>query len=414
MFVLAGDNDLEGDMRELFNQFELALVRNPDLRIAVLWDGDGDGDSAYYLVQPDDRLSVWASYTDGINRFPLGEVNTGDPNTLIDFASWAQAEFPANVKMLSLVGHGGGWAPDLHPGQPKGRRAQEPIGGMLWDDHPGSTLATRPMAEALKWINLAYTFDVIYLDGCLMGTIEVASEIAPYTQYLVAHENYTWAFLPYLGYLSNITSATTPESLARQIAQDTVDAASKEPRHPNQIAVITTSQMPTVTTRWNTLAETLRAALPTSRAAIAAVVAQTAHVDEDTDYEINDEDSSIDAYDFAARLIEHPDIPAPVKVAAQAFQQAMQSAILVNYTHSGTPWEGAQHWDLDNLHGLSVYFPVIDEWKRDFYNSNGLPEFARQSPHWIEFIDAWHGNANPPPRQSRRVYSARRHHSGWC
>jgi len=39
----------------------------------------------------------------------VGEVDMGDPQTLIDFVTWAVQKYPAQKYALILSDHGGGW-----------------------------------------------------------------------------------------------------------------------------------------------------------------------------------------------------------------------------------------------------------------------------------------------------------------
>ncbi len=393
MVYLACDNNLESDCRILFNRLELAMVDNPDLRLVVLWDGRGDGDSAYYLVQPDVHLLTWAEYTDGVNRLPVNEVDTAYAGTLAEFAVWAQSQYPGHYTLLSLVGHGGGWAPDLHPGQ---KRCYDwGIGGMMWDEHPRDTMGTRWLAEALNWVTLGDTLDVVYLDACLMGAVEVAAELAPYAHHLVMHENLTWATYPYHEYLRAVDGTVTPRALAQHIAtihRDYWPAI----EHPGQVGVINTAALADVTVKLDTLAHVLSNTLPTARPAISQAVMSAAHVAQNDDWRIDAADSYVDLLDLSNHLILQ-DIDAEVGAAARALVDALSTAVVVNYTRSGAPWPDptAPRWNLDNLYGLSVYFPLIDEWKRPHYHPDSLPHFAGET-RWDDFIQAWYAGQEAP------------------
>jgi len=397
MIYLACDNNLTGNCKRLLNELELAMTHNPDLRVAVLWDGDTDGDSAYYLVQPDSDMGDLAQYQDGVNHFPLGEVNTGDFHTLIKFAAWAESQYPSRYTFLSLVGHGGGWAPDLYPGQPQGFRSgpiSDNVGGMLWDDHPAGTLTTKHMAEALEWITKAQLIDVIYLDACLMSTAEVIAEFSPYTKYIVAHENLTWSFYPYSSYLSNVSANTSPRNLAKHIAQAARDSWVQG--YPVQVDVLDTSKTPDVLAKLDTLAHVLSDTLGIDRTAINEAAALSAHVDENDDKVISTVgDDLLDLRDFSAYLVQHPAIDPIVKDAARKMIASVDSAVVVDYIHNGIPEGGNQQWNQDHLYGLSLYFPLNNEWKRAYYGPDALPRFAATA--WDDFIQAWYSGQVPPP-----------------
>jgi hypothetical protein len=401
MIYLACDNDLEEACVELVDQLEEATLTAPDLRVAILWDGRSEGDSAYYLVRPDGREGVWAAYTEGVDRFSLGEVDTGDKRTLVAFAGWAQGEFPGTYKMLSLVGHGGGWAPDLHPGQSKRfRRGQsgEEVGGMLWDEHPESTMSTRDLADALRAIGSAYPIEVLYLDACLMSSIEVMAEVAEYSSYIVAHENWTWAFFPYKEYLEGVSSTTTPLDLARTIAD--VNREQWDPKlYPSQISVIDTAGLDQLLAALGDLSEVLSDTLVTNRQELLEIAADAARVDESADLRIDGQqgDDLVDLGDFAARLSASEGMTETVRARAAAVRQALAAMVVVNHTLPGVPWLAPGNtWELDTLTGVSIYLPVKDEWKRRYYTPEALPRFASAS-RWVSFVQQIYAGQEPPP-----------------
>ena len=308
MIYLGCDNNLTEACERLFNNLELAMHANPDLHLVALWDGEAENDSAYYLVQPDDDPETWAQYSDGINRIPLGEVDSAHPDTLVSFVAWAQSQYPAQYTFLSLVGHGQGWAPDLYPGQVMGIGYEWGVGGMLWDEGNTSVMSTAVLAEALAALSTANSLDLLYLDACLMSTVEVAAELAPYAQYIVAHENIAWATYAYDEYLSSVDSSTTPSQLAEHIAQSNVNSWPAE-QHPGQVNLLLSAQISALLPALDTLALELLAILPDARPTIQEIVEHTAHIDENVDWQINTLDSALDLYHFAEELNNHPEMP---------------------------------------------------------------------------------------------------------
>ena len=399
MVYLACDNNLASSCKRLFNNLELAMMNNSDLRIVAFWDGNKDGDSAYYLVQPDDNPYAWATY-DESNRVQLGEVDSADPETLVAFASWARSQYPGHYSLISLVDHGSGWTPtpNLAGGSPYVWGGSPYVwgGGMFWDDQANNVMPTRKMSEALGWITRADKTDVIYLDACFMSGVEVMSELSSSAHYLVGQENYTWAVYPYDQYLNDIDGSTTPEDLAKQITEIN-NASLPAEGHPAQVGAIKTSQMDNLLGKVDALASSLLDQLSndTVKQAIREAALASAHVDENGDWSLNGTDRNIDLYDFAKQLNEHENMPIEIKNAAQEVMNTQSSVMEVNYSTSGTPWPGFEHWDLSNLNGLSLYFPIEDEWRRRFYHDYSLPTFAGQT-HWDEFVQAWFDGINPP------------------
>ena len=271
------------------------------------------------------------------------------------------------------------------------------MGGMFWDDTSQNVMSTQALAGALDWISDGNQLDALYLDACQMGTVEVMAELAPYAHYLIAHENLAWATYPYDKYFNGMDGSTTPSALAQQIAQVNRESW-PDKGHPTHIAVVNSSQMDNALSKLDALANQLLNVLPNDqvRLAIDEIVRNTAHVEENSDFRLNAEDSAIDLYHFASQVNGHATIPSEVKPAAQELMSALDGTIDVNYTHSDTPWPGRESWDLSNLHGLSVYFPLADEWKRAYYGPEGLPRFASRTA-WDDLIQAWHNQDAPQP-----------------
>jgi hypothetical protein len=68
--------------------------------------GDGDWTTAKrFLVTKDNDLNAIGSE----ELDDLGEIDSGNPQTLIDFATWAIGAYPAEHYVLILGDHGAGW-----------------------------------------------------------------------------------------------------------------------------------------------------------------------------------------------------------------------------------------------------------------------------------------------------------------
>jgi hypothetical protein len=104
----------------------------------------------------------------------LGDVNTGDPQLLADFITTGITNYPAAHYALIISDHGASW-----PG----------VGG---DESSG--LDGLSLAEIETGIQAGLTgagldkLDLLGFDACLMATYEVASELAPYADRLLASQ----------------------------------------------------------------------------------------------------------------------------------------------------------------------------------------------------------------------------------
>jgi hypothetical protein len=104
----------------------------------------------------------------------LGEVDMGDPATLSAFIRWAAATYPANRYGLVIATHGSGWK---GVGCDHTNVGAGPDFDCLYMDEISTALAAGGL-----------NFEFIGFDACMMGMIEVATQVAPYARYLVASE----------------------------------------------------------------------------------------------------------------------------------------------------------------------------------------------------------------------------------
>jgi hypothetical protein len=160
MVYMSGDSSLSSnippDIQEMKN-----VGSSDKLDIIVLMDSSGDGDTSLARILPD-----------GIENIPLStvdaawgnELDFGEPQTLSRFVIWAAGAYPADRYMLDLWGHGNGW-PGICPDK-------------------SNYLETREVGTALSVISDAgVNLDIVSMDACQMGMIEVAYEIRNYADY---------------------------------------------------------------------------------------------------------------------------------------------------------------------------------------------------------------------------------------
>lgn len=141
-------------------------AENPNYAIAALYDGDQEGDARYWMID------------DNVSFREMGELNTGDPRTLVDFVDWALGQLDVEHVALVIVGHGNvsGTAQD----------DSSKVLGIASDTLPLS----RDLKNAFQEINARHgKLDVVLLESCLMGTIEVAYQLREYVEYLVASQS---------------------------------------------------------------------------------------------------------------------------------------------------------------------------------------------------------------------------------
>lgn len=144
----------------------------------------------------------------------LKEQNSADPQTLANFIQWGIKKYPANHYALFFMDHGNAWAGAFHD---DAANARMPLPGIRQGLEDG--LAQSAVKQ----------FDIITFHTCLMANLAVATELAPYTRYLIGSEEvlYTdgkvWDYYGTLNYLKN-----KPNALARDLADAIFDGFTQQ------------------------------------------------------------------------------------------------------------------------------------------------------------------------------------------
>ena len=167
MLYLAGDNDLSYAMEEAIERLESAVIP-ANVQVLVLFDGYMTNYSSKFLVQPG------GEYTLGVNKWFLGETNTGDPKTLSDFVTWGRENYPADYYYVSIASHGRGTS------------------GLAEDETNGEDPLTP--AELYHAFDVAtdsgqWKIDVLHYDACLMNLLENAFEVQDFARYWISLQN---------------------------------------------------------------------------------------------------------------------------------------------------------------------------------------------------------------------------------
>ncbi len=153
----------------------------------------------------------------------LGEVDMANPQTLIEFARFINTNFAAQKYLLILWDHGNGW--------PVGSYGANGEKGIIFDQSSNNWIgvADGELQGAISEIKkvLRKKISVIGFDACLMGMVEVASEISDGAEIMFASEEVTpWDGLPYNDILSVVTSEPniSPATLAKRIVEVTTNS----------------------------------------------------------------------------------------------------------------------------------------------------------------------------------------------
>ena len=226
LYMNADDKVLEQDIFIDLNEAELVGSSDRVNIVAQLdryrggFRGDGDWTEArrYYVTRDNDLSRIGSRLVQNV-----GEVNSASPETLIDFATWAIANYPADKYVLIMSDHGmgwpGGWSDPDQGGAPASI-SRSPLGSAL-----GNHMFLEQIDYAFEQIRARSgvdKFEIIGMDACLMGHIEVMSALTPHAYYTISSQETEpalgWAYTAFLGEL-----AANPDMSGADLGRSIVD-----------------------------------------------------------------------------------------------------------------------------------------------------------------------------------------------
>jgi hypothetical protein len=358
MVYLDADNDLESAGINDINEMEM-VGSSSDVNIVVQADRIPDYDNSngnwtttrrYYITQDYDPYIINSQLISN-----LGELNMGDPQTLIDFASWAVTEYPAKKYLLIIWNHGGGF---------KSKGLAKDI---AWDDTSGGdkiTMSELEYALSAISIQMGKNIDIVGMDACFMAMTEVAYQIKDYADILVTSEesepNDGWPYDTILGQLV-VNPTASPEQLAADIVDKYIYFYSFVDFDEGTQSAIDLSYMDTLVGQLSSLAQTIMDDSLTHKSRY-ILASNSCQYYGDSDY--------IDLYDFCNQLVTYSN-SLEVKNIALNIQQTLNYAVIKS-EYSGRNLSGSK--------GLSIYFPYI---AYDSYYNN--TNFVRDTK-WDEML----------------------------
>lgn len=369
MIYLDSDNNLESAGINDINEMEI-VGSSSDVNIVVQVDripysvlaannqgyaddtsnGNWTNTRRYYITQDFDPYLI---NSDLISE--LGELNMGDPQTLVDFANWAITEYPAERYLLVIWNHGGGF------------RSLNLIKDIAWDDTSGGDKITMPELEySLSAISaqMGKNIDIVGMDACLMAMTEVAYQIKDHADILVASEenepNDGW---PYDTILAQLVA--NPMMSSTQLATDIVDKYIYSYPYGNVTqSAIDLSYMDTLTSQLSNLALAIMDD---------SLTLKSKYILASTSSQYYGDPDFIDLYDFCSKVLIYS-YNIQVKSIALSIQQTLISSVVINSNYNG--------WSVSGSKGLSIYFPWYYAYNSNKYNSTN---FARDT-FWDEML----------------------------
>ncbi len=400
MVYLAGDNNLETyGVKDLG---EMGLVGSSDeVSIVAQFDRMSDQVSRRYFITANQNIEDNCVAE-------MDEVNTGDPQALLDFIIWTCQSYPAERYGLVLWNHGSGWKDDdiyrtaerrnvadrITRGQVRGFTSGkssrslfsttiehliddtvETERAILFDDSSADFLDNIELRSVLQKAvqQIGQPIDLLGFDACLMNMLEVHYQVRELCHLVVgSQENEPGDGWPYDAILSHLMEnpTMTPEDLGRVIVEAYVGFY--RTHHPGLSvtqSAVRLANLEAVAEALNSLAYALIDNL-TDHGTLGLLFSalRAAQSFSDRDY--------VDLTHFC-QLLAKNDVDGEVGMAAQ------QVVDLLLGEASAVVAEGHHGSEVTNAHGLSIYLPV-----RTLSPLYSQLDFTQQNS-WDEFLEAF-------------------------
>ena len=373
VYSAADDEVLEESMWFDLNEMELVgstsqmnIVVQID-RYSAAFTGDGDwSDTRRYLITKDDNLD---SITSPVVQ-SVGEVDTGDPQTLVDFVAWAIQNYPAKKYALVMSDHGGGWT-----------------GGFSdMSTSSYSDLSIPEIVSSLEQIRQGTgidKFELIGFDACLMGQIEVFGSFYPYSNYMVASEEvepgYGWSYAAWLDQLAQNPgmdgSALSQSIVSTYVVNDVLLSGGRastdeveQEESATTLSAIESARVPDVIGAMNQFVSTV--------ALLDQTVVAEARTYSRSYFSLFGEEVSpsfIDLSNFSEVLTTLSD-DASIQQSAIQLQSAISSAVIAEK-------HGA---NMSGSNGIAFHFPDSDLYYFTEYNTEFPPYYKESSARFLE------------------------------
>ena len=172
LVYMAGDNNLWQNAIQDINDMESA---NLPANLTLVVQSDLPASSTYpggqrRLIRQDSSPDITSPLIQN-----LGSINSGNSQTLNDFARWGFARYPSTRKALFIWGHGNSWF------------KQDTSKWICPDDDAQSVMHVWDGSLRSAFSGLPY-LDILLFDACSMQTLEVLSEVKDFAALIIGSE----------------------------------------------------------------------------------------------------------------------------------------------------------------------------------------------------------------------------------
>jgi len=163
LIYMAADNGLDNEaLDDIEDMMQAEFSNNINVIVQVDSSETNFSPAAYrYHIYP--GLQEQISY--------LGEIDSGDENELTAFANWGFNKYPSEKQALVIWSHGNGWYHNF-----------------CKDVESGNYIGIADGELRAGINNINEHLEILIFDACNMQTVEVAAEVADYTDYIIGSE----------------------------------------------------------------------------------------------------------------------------------------------------------------------------------------------------------------------------------
>jgi len=201
LIYMAADNGLDNEaLADIEDMMQAEFSNNINVIVQIDYSESNPPPEATYRYHIYPGLKEQISY--------LGEIDSGHENELTAFANWGFSKYPSEKQALVIWSHGNGWYP---------KNRDLPLSfcpDVEADNYIG--IADGELRTGIKNIN--EHLEILIFDACNMQTVEVAAEIAEYTDFIIGSEDgLNSAGFPYAEILSSWEEQTNTENICLEI-----------------------------------------------------------------------------------------------------------------------------------------------------------------------------------------------------
>ena len=360
LVYLQADNNLNDLTQTDLDEF-MAVGSSDEVNVLVFMDKLDAPAYLYYIVEGDMLLLDYEHNGE--------EVNTGDPDVFEDFVTYAEDNYPAENTLIFFWDHGG------------------PTAGVGLDDTTPDGVSDWLTHQELIGALQDHTVEVLAMDECSIGQIEVAYEYAMNldTEYLVASESYIgYRGFPYDWILERLVDDPdmTPLNLSVVCVEEFERLFTSTPYKTEILttqSVIALNQIESLTDEFNDLLEVLVADMATYKSVITA-----AQSDAIMPWGSRSA-GRIDLPTFVESIADALPKSSPAKQEAADFLEAYELAV--------PAMGGTKNSEMYGYQGLGILFPQSASFltiaSASMFEAYKTFDFADNG--WLQFLEAYWG-----------------------